>query len=140
MSKIYCIKNTKTGFCNRPIYVNSEEEALNVIQNILIADTDKALFGLKKDLVLLYLGLYDDVKGVIIPHLDKDGFSSNVEVCTLEAIFDSIPKELVKPAVTRDEISALVDKVRLLTTELAELRSDVSLHTHPTKKGVAYFG
>ena len=140
MSKIYCIKNTKTGFCNRPIYVNSQEEALNVIQNILIADTDKALFGLKNDLVLLSLGDYDDVNGVIIPHIDENKMPCHIEVCTLESIFDSIPKEFLKPAVTREEISALVEKVRNLSDELTSLRSDVALHRHPTKKGVAYFG
>lgn len=140
MSKIYCIKNTKTGFCNRPIYVNSEQEALNVIQNILIADTDKALFGLKKELELIYLGEYDDVNGVIYPCVDGEGNSSNYVVCSLEFIFDSIPKEFIKPAVTRDEISALVEKVRTLSDELTSLRSDVALHRHPTKKGVAYFG
>ena len=138
MSQIYVIRNTRTGFCNRPIYVNSQQEALSVIQNVLVTDVDKALVGLKNELELLYLGEYDDVNGLVIPYRDDCGEVSNLFICTLEDIFNSIPKEMIKPAVTRDEIKALVDKVHHLDEENTRLNKYLLTHIHPTKKGVAY--
>lgn len=63
--KIYSIKNEKLSFFNRPIYVESSNEALSYIQNILMSDADRALLGLKSDLSLYELGEIDFSTGII---------------------------------------------------------------------------
>lgn len=138
---VYSIKNTVTGFFNRPIYVNSQQEALNLIQNILITDKDKALFGLKDKLELYFIGRWDDVNGIFFPHVEpKDDVivESNMFVCSLKDIFDSIPEEFLQPELTRDDIKACVEKIQYLSSELLELKNRYDCHIHPMKRGFPY--
>ena len=84
--KIYSIKNEKIGLFNRPIYCESEREALSYIQNVLMSDADRALVGLRDSLSLYYLGSIDFENGSIIPSGDGPFF-----ICTLAEIFDTVP-------------------------------------------------
>lgn len=145
MQKVFCIRNKVTGYCNRPMYCTSVEECKNIIQNVLVTDKDKALFGLRDKLELLYVGEWDDVNGLLLPFFDDKGKSSNAIVCTIEDIFDSIPEEFLKPALTRDDIIACVEKIKdlkscvnELSSDLSKVKNDFSIHTHPVKKGVPY--
>lgn len=87
--KIFSIKNEKLSFFNRPIYVESAEEALSYIQNILMSDADRALFGLKDDLSLVYLGDIDFVTGRIDP------CKRPVTIRSLSDIFATIPEDKI---------------------------------------------
>ena len=107
LTKIFAIKNEKINFFNRPIYCTSHNEALSMIQNILMSDADRALIGLKSDLSLYFLGTINFVTGEII--------SSGPElVCTLEDIFDSIPVDKLSPAITRNDLVSVWDKIKKL--------------------------
>lgn len=141
--KIFSIKNEKLGFFNRPIYCESAQEAMSYIQNVLCTDVDKALFGLKDDLALYYLGDIDYVTGVIVPAvlpvdvIDEANPAASYApmfVCGLRDIFDSIPDEMVKPTVTRDEVKAIVEKVKSLENSLQSVNAFCTDHIH-TKKG-----
>lgn len=129
---IFSIKNEKLGFFNRPIYCESSQEALSYIQNVLMSDSDRALLNLKDDLALYQLGTIDFTTGFIFPTLDGDEDPSGCEVyepmfiCTLAHIFDTIPEDKLKPALTRDDISAVVDKV-------SELERQLKNHAHKDK-------
>lgn len=141
---IYSIKNEKLGYFNRPIFCESDAEARSLILNILMSDSDRAMVGLKGDLSLYYLGSIDFKSGVILPSLDlKDSESDNISdmynlsfVCTLDDLFDMIPKEKLKPAVTRDELLKLVDEIDHLGNKFVELSCNFDNHTHTHKKGV----
>lgn len=74
---------------NRPIYVESAEEALSYVQNILMSDADRALLGLKNDLSLYLLGEIDFVKGKI------DSCKKPLLVCSLSDIFATIPEDKI---------------------------------------------
>lgn len=87
--KIFSVKNEKLSFFNRPIYVESAEEALSYIQNILMSDADRALIGLKDDLSLVYLGDIDFVTGKIEP------CKKPVTITPLADIFASIPEDKI---------------------------------------------
>ena len=87
--KIFSIKNEKISFFNRPIYVESAEEALSYIQNILMSDADRALLGLKDDLSLVYLGDINFVTGKIDP------CKKPVTITPLADIFASIPEDKI---------------------------------------------
>lgn len=86
---IFSIKNEKLGFFNRPIYVESSNEALSYIQNILMSDADRVMFGLKNDLALYAQGEIDFTTGIIT------GFKHPKKVCDLVEIFDSIPEDKI---------------------------------------------
>lgn len=87
--KIFSIKNEKLSFFNRPIYVESAEEALSYIQNVLMSDADRALLGLKDDLSLVYLGDIDFVTGKIHP------CKKPVTITPLADIFATIPEDKI---------------------------------------------
>lgn len=86
---IFSIKNEKLGFFNRPIYVESSNEALSYIQNILMSDADRVMLGLKNDLALYAQGEIDFTTGIIT------GFKHPKKVCDLVEIFDSIPEDKI---------------------------------------------
>lgn len=137
---IYSIKNEKLGFFNRPIYCESDAEALSYIQNVLMSDADRALTGLKDDLALYFLGSIDFTTGVIYSgnvlmseKLD-DLSDTPIKVCSLRDIFDTIPEDKLKPALTRDDLVSLNAYVKKLEDRIEELESSYSSHSH-TKKG-----
>ena len=141
---IYSIKNEKLGYFNRPIFCESEAEARSLILNILMSDSDRAMFGLKGDLSLYYLGSIDFKSGVIFPSLDlKDSDSDNISdmynpsfICSLDDLFEMIPKDKLKPAVTRDEVIKLSGEIESLLSGLNELSDRFNHHSHTHKKGV----
>lgn len=136
---IYSIKNDKLGFFNRPIYCESEAEALSYIQNVLMSDADRALSNLKSDLALYFLGSIDFKTGIISPSLALiDSFDESfpldnyapVRVCSLEEIFNTIPEDMLKPKVTRDDMARAYDKINSLESTVSELSDKLSNHKH----------
>lgn len=141
--KIYSVKNEKLGFFNRPIYCESEAEALSMIQNILMSDADRALSNLKGDLALYKLGIIDFETGVINPcigdfeSLDMvttDNFYAPVYVCSLEEIFDTIPEEMLKPKLTVEDFRKVCDKIKSLEGEISALSDSLKCHKHYRKE------
>lgn len=112
--KIFSIKNESLEFFNRPIYVESENEALTYIQNILMSDADRALSGLKNDLALYELGEIDFVTGKIVP-LDEP-----VRICGLVDIFNTIPEDRIPQTA-----NALKEMILKLKDELAKVSEEV---------------
>ena len=134
---IYSIKNEKLNFFNRPIYCESDNEALSYIQNVLMSDADRALSSLKGDLSLYLLGSIDFVTGIIAPSVNihdvdyVEGETLPIKICSLEDIFNSIPEERLKPAVTVENIKYLDELIKKLGTELEALKT----HKHDKKGG-----
>ena len=126
--KIFSIKNEKLGFFNRPIYCESEAEALSYIQNILMSDADRALSNLKDDLALYYLGDIDFTTGIIYASEDYfrcSDISSDVKlspawVCSLREIFDTIPDDKLKPALTREDIEKCYNLFKTLSQSVED--------------------
>lgn len=140
---IYSIKNEKLGFFNRPIYCESDHEALSYIQNILMSDSDRALYGLKGDLALYWLGSIDFNTGVIMPSLkkcdslDEANLVENYApwfICSLEEIFDSIPKERLKPALTSEDFKKVLSELEQLKKDCSELNDKIDNHKHFRKE------
>lgn len=121
--KIFSIKNEKLGFFNRPIYCESEAEALSYIQNILMSDSDRALSNLKDDLSLYFLGSIDFTTGkiycgnVLFAEKLDDVSDDPVKVCSLREIFDTIPEDKLKPAITRDDLKECLDYINKVKNE-----------------------
>lgn len=135
---IYSIKNEKLGFFNRPIYCESDAEALSYIQNVLMSDADRALSGLKNDLALYFLGSIDFTTGVIVPTMPSlgDGFgkASPIFICSLEEIFNTIPVDKLKPELTRDDLMRAYDKIKTLENTVSDLSDKLSNHKHYRKE------
>lgn len=138
---MFSIKNEKLGFFNRPIFANSVNEALSLIQNILMADSDRALSGLKSDLALYKVGEFDQVNGFLHFADPKEAefdvnycYGCPILICSLEDIFDSIPEESLKPALTQRDFDALLEKFNVLNDKLNKL----NFHSH-NKKGDILF-
>lgn len=110
--KIFAIKNEKIGFFNRPIYVESSNEALSYIQNILMSDADRVLYGLKSDLALYEQGEIDFATGII------KGSKKPVFVCSLEDIFASVPEDVIP----RNE-KFLMNQIKILGEKISNLES-----------------
>lgn len=138
---MFSIKNEKLGFFNRPIFANSVNEALSLIQNILMSDSDRALSGLKSDLALYKVGEFDQVHG-FLRFADANEKDYNLDVglpiliCSLEDIFNSIPEESLKPSITREDHLKLVDEIDKVGKKLVELSVKFDNHSHIHKKGV----
>lgn len=98
--KIFSIKNEKLSFFNRPIYVESSNEALSYVQNILMSDGDRALIGLKDDLALYEIGEIDFTDGSI------RGLKKPVKCADLASMFESIPEDKI-PRTEREIDKAL---------------------------------
>lgn len=107
---IYSIKNEKLEFFNRPIYCESSNEALTLVQNILMSDADRALCGLRSDLALYFLGTIDFVSGKI------NAVKKPIRIEGLDKIFDSIPEDKVP----RTE-KYLMDQIKRMGDEIAAL-------------------
>lgn len=120
--KIFTIRNEKLGFCNRPIYCETETEALSYIQNVLMSDADRALRGLRGDLALYLQGDINFETGEIVPVVPI------VKICDLADIFDSIPAD----SIPRDSkelwngIANLGARIDTLTETLDRIKEDVS--------------
>lgn len=143
--KIFSIKNEKLGFFNRPMFCESSEECLSLIQNILMSDSDRALTGLKEELTLYYLGDIDFRTGIISPSLAsidsaEEAFAiDNYQpyfICSLIDIFNSIPAERIKREVSRDDIERLFEYYKTLKDTLDKYTKSFDSHTHTHKKGV----
>lgn len=119
---IYSIKNEKLGFFNRPIYCESEQEALSYIQNVLMSDADRALRNLRNDLALYFLGNINFVDGSIV-QLNGPEF-----VTTLTDIFDTIPADSIHDYVSDYDrkFKAAADELDNLNRKVAELESVLS--------------
>lgn len=126
---IYSIKNEKTGFFNRPIYCESENEALTYIQNVLMSDSDRALSSLKGYLALYYLGYIDFVSGII------DTENNPSKICDLEDIFNTIPADKLKPALTIEHYETLCKAIAELEARVADSSTRIEHHTHNRKDG-----
>lgn len=144
--KIFSIKNEKLGFFNRPIYCESEAEALSYIQNVLMSDADRALLNLKDDLALYYLGDIDFTNGSIIPMCMADvsgGLVGDVVcVCSLREIFDTIPEDKLKPALTLEDIEKCYKMLKDVERVTGERFDDVYDKLHKLdkcKKGVKLY-
>lgn len=98
--KIFSIKNEKLSFFNRPIYVESSNEALSYVQNVLMSDSDRALVGLKDDLALYEIGEIDFTDGTV------RGLKKPVKCADLASIFESIPEDKI-PRTEREIDKAL---------------------------------
>ena len=119
--KIYSIKNEKLGFFNRPIFCESNAEALSYIQNVLMSDADRALLGLKSDLALYFLGSIDFTNGRIEP-MEFDP----LKVCDLEDIFNTIPEDKIPRSERQinENLKYLDNKIIELSDKLATLKVD----------------
>lgn len=127
--KIFAVKNEKTNYFNRPIFVESENEALTYIQNILFSDSERALYSLKDDLALYELGEIDFVTGKIKPINSVPRFAF-----ALSTIFDSIPKDKLKPSVTKDEMQKCFDIVNAAMEKVTALSEQFKNHKHYRKE------
>ena len=125
---IYSIKNEKLGYFNRPIYCESEAEALSYIQNVLMSDADRALSNLKADLALYNLGTIDFTSGVIV----SGDFP--IFICSLEEIFNTIPEERLKPKLTEADMKRAYEKIASLEKTVEELNDKISSHRHHRKE------
>lgn len=123
---IYSIKNEKLGYFNRPIYCESEAEALSYIQNVLLSDADRALSNLKGDLSLYIIGEIDFTSGIIEPYVFL--------VCSLEEIFNTIPEERLKPKLTEADMKRAYEKIGSLEKTVEELNEKISSHRHHRKE------
>ena len=135
--KIYSIKNEKLGFFNRPIYCESDAEALSYIQNVLMSDADRALSGLKDDLALYFLGEIDFTTGYIYPSSFKNSDGEEFEpvlVCSLRDIFDTIPEDRLKPSLTREDIEKCYSMFKELSCIVTERFDDVYEKLHQLDK------
>lgn len=142
--KIFSIKNEKLGFFNRPIYCESEAEALSYIQNVLMSDADRALSNLKDDLSLYYLGDIDFTTGIITPSMfdEQSSTDCNNYVCDLREIFDTIPEDKLKPSLTREDIEKCYDLFKSLSQSVEDrfnLIDDKILSLDKCKKGVKLY-
>lgn len=146
--KIFSIKNEKLGFFNRPIYCESEAEALSYIQNVLMSDADRALSSLKDDLSLYDLGYIDFTNGIIKPStniLDPITNELCIEpilVCSLRDIFDTIPEDKLKPSLTREDIEKCYELFKTLSQSVEDrfnLIDDKILSLDKCKKGVKLY-
>lgn len=108
--KVYSIKNEKIGFFNRPIYCESSQEALTYLQNVLMSDADRVMYGLRDDLALYELGEIDFVTGVM------HGYRKPEKVCGLADIFASVPAD----SIPRTE-SQLRQEIQSLREQLSNL-------------------
>lgn len=147
---IYSIKNEKLGFFNRPIYCESDAEALSYIQNVLMSDADRALSGLKDDLSLYWLGCidftlgdiyavncecYEDIHALAGDNLKNPCIRFTPEkICSLRDIFDTIPEDKLKPALTRDDVVRLYEEIERLKESLHNSATNFEKHFH-NKKG-----
>ena len=140
---IYSIKNEKLGFFNRPIYCESESEALSMIQNILMSDADRALSNLKGDLALYMLGSIDFKTGIIQPclapidSLDESNLLDNYAprfICTLEEVFNTIPEDMLKPKLTVDDMHRAYEKIKVLEDTVSSLADNLKCHKHYRKE------
>lgn len=140
---IYSIKNEKLGFFNRPIYCESEAEALSMIQNILMSDADRALSNLKGDLALYKLGSIDFKSGIIQPclasidSLNESNILDNYApafICSLEEIFDTIPKDKLKPKLTEEDMKRVYEKIDELQRHFNSLFEQFNTHKHYRKE------
>lgn len=118
--KIFSIKNEQIGFFNRPIYCESEAEALSYIQNVLMSDADRALLGLKDQLALFYLGEVDFTTGVIT------SAESPTLVCGLLDIFNSIPEDRVPQ--TAKQLSKRIEDLASHLDSIDECIKEVKIH------------
>lgn len=143
---IYSIKNEKIGYFNRPIYCESENEALTYIQNVLMSDSDRALSSLKGDLALYFLGSIDFISGKIKPNFvdfvdDCDGYVSDsiiaepFKICDLEDIFNTIPEDKLKPALTVEHYELLRNSISDLNERFKDITNRVEHHVHAKKDG-----
>lgn len=127
---IYSVKNEKLNFFNRPVYCETENEALSYIQNILMSDSDRALASLKGDLALYYLGEIDFVTGNIVA-------TSAIKVCDLEEIFNTIPADKLKPVLTLEHYEILSKAVSELSERLNSVSNVLDHHSHNKKGGIS---
>lgn len=120
--KVYSIKNEKIGFFNRPIYCESAPEALTYLQNVLTADADRVMYGLRDDLALYELGEVDFVKGTL------HGYKKPVRICGLSDIFASVPAESIPRTEEelRREIHDLRELISPMLKEYNEFKKEVS--------------
>lgn len=118
--KIFSIKNEGISFFNRPIYCESEAEALSYIQNVLMSDADRALLGLKDQLALYCLGEIDFTTGVISAN------DAPVIVCSLLDIFNSIPEDRVPQ--TAKKLGQRIDNVVEHLDAIDEILKEVNSH------------
>lgn len=111
--KVFSIKNEKIGFFNRPIYCESSNEALTYLQNVLMSDADRVMYGLRDDLALYELGEVDFVTGVI------RGYRKPEKVCGLADIFASVPSDSIPRTESelRKEIENMKEAVKKLLEE-----------------------
>lgn len=137
--KIFSIKNEKLNFFNRPIYCESSAEALTYIQNVLMSDSDRALSGLKADLSLYELGEIDFTTGSITACslVDSNGNTiiDPIKVCGLEEIFETIPADRLKPAITSSDLEACYEKISTLTETVSKLKTELESYENSKKKG-----
>lgn len=127
--KIFSIKNEKISFFNRPIYAESEAEALSYIQNVLMSDADRALHSLKDDLALYYLGDIDFTTGVIDTIIEGPDSPADetvsyliapLKVCDLIDIFNTIPADRIPQTANelRKSIAELNSRLENLSKEV----------------------
>lgn len=110
---IYSIKNEKLGFFNRPVYCESDPEALSYIQNVLMSDADRALLHMKDDLSLYFIGTINFVSGVIKTPRKP------ILVSGLSDIFASIPEDKIPRSESffREKIKNLEERIGVLCAE-----------------------
>lgn len=132
---LYSIRNEKLGFSNRPLFAENDAEALNYIQNVLMADADRALLGLKNDLALYFIGVFDSERGVLERLYDPDNdCSTSVKICDLVDLFNTIPEDKIPRSERQisENLRILDEKFSALSDKLATLKVD--------KKGNVTYG
>lgn len=112
---IYSVKNEKLEFFNAPMFFETSNGAMSHMQKILMADADRALFGLKDDLALYFLGTVDFVSGKI------DTPKKPIKIADLRDLFETIPQDRVPR--TAEKLQAEIDS---LNDKLANLNEDFS--------------
>lgn len=135
---VYSIKNYKLGYFNTPFYAENDSQALNYVQNVLMHDTAGIMIGLKGDLELYCLGTFDCAEGILYPELtyvnDDVGTYTNRYVSNLEDIFDTIPKEKLKPELTKEDLNRAYEKIKALEARVEDYELKFANHKHYRKE------
>lgn len=151
---IYALKDTCTGRFYPPFYAESDVAAIAQIKENLFSPSGIQLARLADQLEIYYLGKIDFEKGLIFSntawhdyeenslnpdtnYLHKDELEqivTNRLICFVSEIVEQLPKQLLSPELTHEDLKRVYAEIKDLQTQLLQLGEAYNTHKH-TKKG-----